>query len=189
MNLAGRGKRVGPVLLRVARAVRARVRALVHIILPGLLHGRQLQLVIIEFVRLLTSVSLPVSREFLIQMDTLGAFGLGLPEGAPFRRHAYVKGLVVVGGPDGLLASRDHMVAHAEGGVVGAGLAISGLPRCLMSRISRVHHFFLAVNTLLSSDLACCLLHPVAVETLLEDLALVGKVARARQAGLWRLWV
>ena len=83
VNLAGRGKRVGPVLLRVA-SVRAGVRALVHVILPRLLHGRQLQLVIIELVRLVASVSLPVSGEFLIQMNTLGAFWLRLPEGAPF---------------------------------------------------------------------------------------------------------
>lgn len=188
VNLAGGGERVGPVVLRVA-AVRAGVRALVHAILPGLLHGRQLQLVIIEFVRLVASVSLPVSGEFLIQMNTLGAFWLRLPEGAPFRRHAHVEGLVLVGGPDGLLAGREHMATHAESGVVGAGIAVSILPRPLMGRVPRVHHFFLAVNALLPSGFARRLLHAVAVQTLLEDLTLVSKVARAWQAGLWRLWV
>ena len=134
-----------------------------HVVLPGLLHGRQLQLVIIEFVRLVSSVSLPVSGEFLIQMNTLGAFWLRLPEGAPFRRHAHVEGLVLVGGPGGLLASRDHMAAHADSGMVGAGLAVSILRRPLMSRIPRVNHFFRTVNTLLSRGFARRLLHPVAV--------------------------
>ena len=150
-------------MLRVS-AVRAGVRALVHVVLPGLLHGRQLQLVIIEFVRLVTSVSLPVSGEFLIQMNTLGAFWLRLAEGAPFRRHAHVEGLVLVGGRGGLLAGRDHMAAHADSGMVGARLAVSILRRPLMSRIPRVQHFFLTVNTLLSSSFARRrLLHPVAV--------------------------
>lgn len=162
MNLAGRGKRVGPVLLPVA-PVRSGVRALVHVILPGLLHRGQLQLVIVEFVRLVSSVSLPVPGEFLIQMNTLGAFWLRLPEGAPFRRHAHVEGLVLVGGPDGLLAGRDHVATHADSGVVGAGLAVSILPRPLVGRVPRVHHFFLTVNTLLPSGFARRLLHAVAV--------------------------
>ena len=160
MHLAG--ERVGPVLLRVA-ADRAGVRALVHVILPGLLHGRQLQLVIIEFVRLVASVSLPVSGEFLIQMNTLGAFWLRLPEGAPFRRHAHVEGLVLVGRPAWLLAARDHMATHADSGMVGAGATVSILPRPLVGRIPRVQHFFLTVNALLSSGFARRLRHTVAV--------------------------
>ena len=46
-------------------------------LLPRLLHRRQLQLLVVEVVRLLASVSLAVvTGEFLVQVDALGTTSL-----------------------------------------------------------------------------------------------------------------
>lgn len=86
MHVARRGKRVSAVLLGVAVTVGSGVRAGDLPVLARLLHGRQLQFLVVQIVRFLSSVSLPVvAGEFLVQMDTLGALLLARAEGAAVR--------------------------------------------------------------------------------------------------------
>ena len=97
---------------------------------------------------------------------------------------------MVLGGVRGLLARRDHVAAHVERRVVRPRLGPSGLGGGLAvlldCGVPRAHNFLLAVDGD-AGDFARLLLHAAAVQTLVQNLALVAEVPRAWLVCLGRL--
>ena len=118
-------------------------------------------------------------RKFLAQMDTGTLRPIRLARGAkwaPLRGHTNIKALVllVLGRDSRLLSSWDHVATHIERGMVITWVRAIGFPLIM----PLIDHFFRTV------DWAWCsldnrLLDAATVETLVEDLSLMGEVARA----------
>ena len=82
-------------------------------------------------------------------MDTLGPFLLARSEGPTLAGHPHVEGLVVIlRGARRLLARRDHVTAHIEGGMVRSGFRPVGLgsPSAVRSHMSSINDIFLCVD-------------------------------------------
>ena len=105
VNVSCGGQRISSFLLCVVPTVCPGVRASVHTFLTRLLHWRKLQLLVVEIIRFLTSVSLPLAREFLVQMDTVRTILLARAKRATLRGSPNCVGLVLILGLTWLLAS------------------------------------------------------------------------------------
>jgi len=183
--MSSRWQRISSLLLRIVVSVRSRVLALVDTFLARLLHWWQLQLLVVEIVRFFASVSLAMTGEFLVQLNaTLRTFLLAGAQGSSFRRHTDIVRLVLILGAR-LLASRNHMTAHVETGVVGARVGPIRFTLNVMYYVPLIDHLFLAVNR--GGWAFDWLLHATTIQALVEDLALVSEVAGAGLVGLGRM--
>ena len=147
MHVTCRGQRVCPLLLAHLIGSGGVETCAWPAVLSWLLHRRKLQLLIIQVVRFLSSVSFAiVSGEFLVKMDTLRttrAVLLALSERASIRRNpVHLIGRV---GLDWLLACRDHMAAHVESVMVRSVLRRADTLICwvcLLHQCSIFHSLF-----------------------------------------------
>lgn len=148
MHVTCRGQRVSPLLLaHLIGSGGVETRVWPSAVLSWLLHRGKLQLLIVQVVGFLSSVSFAVvPGEFLVKMDTLRttrAVLLTLPERAPIRRNSIH--LVGRAGLDWLLACRDHMAAHVESVMVRSVLRRADTLVCwvcLLHQCSIFHSFF-----------------------------------------------
>ena len=106
------------------------------LIIARLHHRRQLKLLIVEIVWFLTSVSLSVTRNFLLQINSWWAFLIVVSKWTSFRWHSNVYGVMVVWI---LLSGGYHMCAHIQAYMLIAAIGISWLAWVIRTLIHKAH--------------------------------------------------
>ena len=148
--------------------------------ITGLHHWWQLKLLIVEIVRFLTSVSLSMTRNFLLKINPRCAFSTVMSEWTSFRRHSNVKWVVFV---CILLSRRNHVCTHVKTHVLIATVGVGWLALMIITLIHEAHRIIYGCMRF------AIWMNSTAIQTLMHDFTLMCEFSGIRLLSTNHLWL